>query len=211
MKFTLILIALLVLGFVLPQIFVSDLDAFYSAYGFSGNNFVEHPYVIITSIFLHASIVHLLSNILVLFFFGAAVESELGRLRFLEIFFAGAFAGFLVSFFFYPPSVLGIGASAGIFALIGAGMLVRPLDLSYYPLVLPIPLAFFGLAYALYNAYAFVLNLDPNVAYVGHFGGLAVGLIFGFKKTGFRRGAKIILVTLAIMTLIPVILFLLTK
>ncbi len=208
---TLILICLLILSFVLPQIFVSDINGFYSAFGFSGESFLSRPYVLFTSIFLHASLVHLLSNILVLFFFGAAVESELGKLRMLETFFAGAFAGYLVSFFFYPSTTIGIGASAGVFALIGAGMLVRPLDLSYYPLVIPIPLAFFGLAYALYNAYAFLLNLDPSIAYVGHFGGLIIGLIFGFKKTGMKKGVQIIFVTLVLMTLIPLLLFFLMR
>ena len=207
MRFTLILIAIAALGFVLPLFFVSNTEEFYNTFAFSAENAIKGPYVLITSIFLHASVFHLLSNVLVLFFFGMAVELELGRKNFLLIFFLGAFAGNLVSIFFYPLDTIGIGMSAGVFALVGAGMLVKPLDMSYYPLVIPIPLAFFGLAYALYNAYAFLFNIDPSVSYIGHFGGLVVGLAFGFRETGMKKGLEIILATLAIMTLIPLIRF----
>ncbi|MBI2578145.1 MAG: rhomboid family intramembrane serine protease [Candidatus Aenigmarchaeota archaeon] len=174
-------------------------------YGFSGKNFVANPYVMLTSIFLHASLQHLLANVLVWLFAGGAVESEVGALRMLAIFLLGAFMGNIFSLVFYGPDIVGVGASAGIFALLGAGMLLRPLDLSFYPLVIPIPLAMLGLGYALYNVYGFVANLEPNVSYVGHFGGLFVGLFYGFSKKGVAEGMKIIFITLAVMLLIPLL------
>jgi len=183
----------------------NDPEFVFDNYGFSGINFLKTPYVIITSIFLHASIQHLLANILIWLFAGSAVESEVGALRMLLIFLVGAFFGHLFSFIFYGPAVVGIGASAGIFALLGAGMLLRPLDLSFYPLVIPIPLAMLGLGYALYNAYAFLVGIDPNVSYVGHFGGLFVGLFYGFSKKGVAEGFRIILITFAVMILIPLL------
>ncbi|MCX6816035.1 MAG: rhomboid family intramembrane serine protease, partial [Candidatus Aenigmarchaeota archaeon] len=156
MKYTLFLILIAVLAFFLPAFFVHDVDTFYNTYGFSYENLLARPYVLITSIFLHAGVLHLLSNILVWFFFGAAVEKELGWKKMIIIFLVGAFAGDLFSLFFYPAGIVSIGASAGIFALVGAGMLVAPLDLSFYPLIIPMPLAFLGVLYAIYNAYAFV-------------------------------------------------------
>lgn len=174
-------------------------------YGFSGVNFLKNPYVMVTSIFLHASLQHLLANILIWFFAGSAVESEVGTLRMLFIFLLGAFMGNIFSLVFYGPAVVGIGASAGIFALLGAGMLLRPLDLSFYPLVIPIPLAMLGLGYAIYNTYGFIANLEPNISYVGHFGGLFVGLFYGFSKKGVSEGMRIIFITLAVMLLIPLL------
>ena len=154
---------------------------------------------------MHGSLEHLLSNILVLVFFGLAVESELGWKKMLLIFFIGAFAGDILSALVYPADTLAVGASAGIFALIGAGMLVRPLDLSFYPMIVPIPLALLGLSYALYNAYGFITNIDPNISYIAHFGGLFVGLMFGFRHEGWKKGIRTIILTFLVMVLIPVL------
>ncbi|MBI4018550.1 MAG: rhomboid family intramembrane serine protease [Candidatus Aenigmarchaeota archaeon] len=204
MRATTFLIAAAIAAFIYT-FFLADPDFVLDAYGFSGVNFVKAPYVLITSIFLHASLQHLLANVLVWLFAGSAVESEVGALRMTLLFFLGAFAGHVFSLLFYGPGVVGVGASAGIFALLGAGMLLRPLDLSFYPLVVPIPLAMLGLGYALYNVYGFIFNLEPNVSYVGHFGGLFVGLFYGFSKKGIAEGMRIIFITLAVMLLIPLL------
>lgn len=200
MKLTWLLVLLCVIGFTAGVYFG---EPFYNEYGFSLNNLQQRPYVLLTSIFMHASLEHLLSNMLVLIFFGLAVEAELGWRKMLLIFFLGAFAGDLLSIAAYPADQIAVGASAGIFALMGTGMLVRPLDLSFYPLVVPIPLALLGLAYALYNAYGFIAGIDPEISYIAHFGGLFVGLAFGFRREGWRRGIKIIAVTFLVMVLIP--------
>lgn len=202
MKLTLILVVLCIAGFVVG---IYGGENFYNAYGLSLNNLQSNPLVLITSIFMHGSLEHLLSNVFVLIFFGLAVESELGRKKMLLIFFLGAFAGDLLSLAVYAPDQIAIGASAGIFALVGVGMLVRPLDLSFYPLVMPIPLALLGLGYALYNVYGFVVNLNPEVSYIAHFGGLFVGLAFGIRREGWKRGIKIIAITFLVMILIPVL------
>jgi membrane associated rhomboid family serine protease len=166
---------------------------------------LSNPATLVTSIFLHASLEHLLANILILFFFGIAVEKEMGSRKMLLIFFLGAFAGSLMSLAFYSWGTIGVGASSGIFALIGTGMLVKPLDLSFYPMIVPIPLLFMGLAYALYNLYAFIFVPDQTISYIGHMAGLIVGLIFGFRKTGMKKGMIIITIAIAIMILIPIL------
>ena len=89
MKLTWILVALCVAG---SAYSVYDAGS-YDAFGLSLNNFLQKPYVFFTSIFLHGSLEHLLSNVFVLIFFGLAVESELGWRKALLIFLLGAFAG----------------------------------------------------------------------------------------------------------------------
>jgi membrane associated rhomboid family serine protease len=172
---------------------------------------IEHPYVLITSIFMHGGFDHLIANIFVLFFFGIAVEKELGKLKYLAIFFLGAFAGDFLSLLVYPFDTIAIGASAGIFALIGVGMLVKPLDLSLYPLIIPVPLALLGIAYIIFNVYEFIAMPTSNISYIAHFGGLAVGLAFGFSKEGWRKGLKIILLALTIMIIVPLVWILLIR
>lgn len=208
MKLTIFLIALMIAVFAY-ELSLPDADEFFKAYGFSGANMLERPHVLVTSIFIHGGIAHLLSNIFAMLFFASAVESELGRSKTLAIFLLGAFAGDAFSLLFYPFDAVSVGASAGIFALVGAGMLVKPFDLSMYPFILPVPLAFVGMLYAIYNLYGLFFDVTSNISYAGHFGGLVVGLWFGFRREGFRRSIKIIIISLLALLSVPIILSLL--
>ena len=209
MKLTILLISIMLIVFAAEVFLIEDLDGFFNQYGFSGENLFSRPWVLVTSIFVHGDLVHILSNIAVMFFFGSAIEGELGNKRFLLVFFLGAFAGDIFSLFFYPFDTVGIGASAGIFALIGVGMIVKPFDLSFYPYFLPVPLGLLGIIYAVYNAIGFVSG-PSNISYVAHFGGLFVGLLFGFRQEGWKRGIGIVILMIAIMLMIPLVLLVLT-
>ncbi|MBS3054039.1 MAG: rhomboid family intramembrane serine protease [Candidatus Aenigmarchaeota archaeon] len=189
MKLTLILIAVMAAAFAVS---LTGLESIVNFYGLSGGNFAARPYVIFTSIFLHADLAHLLSNVFALFFFGAAVEAEAGKSRMLPLFFAGALAGAAFSLLYYPPHELAIGASAGVFALVGAGMLLRPMDISFYPYFVPVPLALLGAGYILYNIYGFFFDAASNVSYVAHFGGIFVGLAYGFRRQGIKKSMLVI-------------------
>lgn len=208
MRLTLVLILLMVVVFAY-ELFLADTETFFNTYGFSGANLLERPYVLITSIFIHGSAVHLLSNIMVMLFFSSPVESELGKTKALLIFLVGAIAGDIFSLFVYPFDAISVGASAGIFALIGAGILVKPFDLSLYPFILPVPLALVGMLYAIYNLYGLFFDAGSNISYAAHFGGLIIGLYAGFRLQGFRKSAKIIIVSLFVLLAIPIIIFLL--
>ncbi len=206
MKITLLLILLCIIGFFLPVF--SGVEEAFDNYGFSGENLVSRPWVLLTSVFLHNGLAHLLSNMFILFFFGIAVEAELGK-KMLLVFFLGAFAGSFLSLFVYPFDTISVGASAGIFALVGTGILVRPFDLSFYPLVVPVPLAFLGIFYAIYNAYGFVAELSgleaaSNISYIAHFGGLFVGLYFGFREAG-KKEMRMALLMFLIMIIAPLL------
>lgn len=177
---TYILILVCVIVFAIQSIVFTDpaqADIFFNDYGFSGANLVERPWTIVTSIFIHGDITHLLANILVLYFFGVAVEDELRWKKMLALFFLGAFAGDGISLLFYSFDTISIGASAGIFALIGAGIFVRPFDFSVPN---PVPLGLLGIAYVIYNIFGVFTDAESNISYIAHFGGLIVGLAYGF-------------------------------
>jgi membrane associated rhomboid family serine protease len=74
---------------------------------------------LITSGFLHASILHIGSNMLALFFIGRALEPALGSLRLGIIYFVSLAAGSL-GVIMLEPNALSIGASGAIFGLMGA-------------------------------------------------------------------------------------------
>lgn len=75
---------------------------------------------IATSMFLHGSLLHLLSNMLFLFIFGDNVEHRLGRLRFLLLYFGCGTVGALFHTVLVPQSLgVGQGASAAICGVLG--------------------------------------------------------------------------------------------
>lgn len=194
--------------------FKNSLADLFNNYGFSLQNLIDKKFwVFITSIFLHADPEHLVLNILALFFFGRVVELELGRKKFMLIFFTSAILGNLA---FLLPSFLGasssgsvIGASAAIFGLMGAAMLVKPLELVFYPYLIPIPLILVAVLYTLYNIASFFLvsvNLEEsNIAYISHIAGLATGMLFGFREEGSKKGFAILLFLLILLVITPFI------
>src|SRR5579864_3576420 len=68
------------------------------------------PWTIITYMFLHGSIMHILFNMLGLYFFGPRVEQRLGSNRFLWLYFLSGIAGALLHMLLAPQSPI-IGAS----------------------------------------------------------------------------------------------------
>ncbi len=73
---------------------------------------------LVTAGFLHGGLFHILMNSWVLFDLGAQVEEVFGQRRLVVIYFVSTVVGFLASTFWSPA--LSIGASAGVFGLIGA-------------------------------------------------------------------------------------------
>ena len=194
MKLTTGLIILMMLAFVMiaaqptePQ------EHALNEFGFSKATFLEKPWTPITSIFLHADLVHLLSNILVLLFFGMAVESEMGDKKYLAIFFLAGITGAMLAGMFYPAATVSIGASGAIFGLVGAGMLVQPASMSVFPYLMPIPLAIVGLLYIMYNAMGVIQDPTGQISYIAHFGGLIIGLAFGVHARGILSSIKILI------------------
>jgi len=187
-------------------------EIFYN-FGFSFQNLLIGKFwVFITSIFLHAGVEHLLLNMLALFCFGRIVEMELGKVKFLLVFFASAFIGdlaILVSIFlgFISVSTPTIGISAAIFGLMGTAMLLKPFKFVIYPYLIPIPLILVALVYTLYNIAAFLLvtttETASNISYISHIGGLAAGILFGFREEGSKKGFIALLILLILLITTP--------
>ena len=75
---------------------------------------------LLSSMFLHAGLIHLALNSYVLWIFGVEIERQIGRLVMLAVFLVtGVFAG-ATSFAFAPGYVISVGASGAIFGLVGA-------------------------------------------------------------------------------------------
>lgn len=77
-------------------------------------------YRLLTSVFLHGSILHILFNMYVLVVLGPTLERILGHGRFLLLFIVAGLGGSVASYWLSAPTSLSVGASGAIFGLMGA-------------------------------------------------------------------------------------------
>lgn len=134
------------------------------------------PWTIITSMFTHANLWHILFNMLAFFFFGRFVMSLLGTRYMLLIYFIGGIVG-NIFFMLMAPNSAAVGASGAIYALGGTLIVLRPqLRVVILPIPVPMPLWVAILV-------GFLILLVPGaggIAWQAHLGGLILGVIAGF-------------------------------
>jgi membrane associated rhomboid family serine protease len=145
----------------------------------------------LTSAFLHADLLHVVVNMLFLWIFGGAVESLLGRGRFLALYLSAAYVSAYAQSFL-DPAATGpvVGAAGAIASAIGAYAVLRPrgrvVSLSFVPLfggLFEIPavalvLAWFGLQ--LIPGASNLASTDlasGGTAYLAHVGGFIYGAV----------------------------------
>ncbi|ODS39097.1 MAG: hypothetical protein A7316_11210 [Candidatus Altiarchaeales archaeon WOR_SM1_86-2] len=154
----------------------------------------ERPWTFITSMFMHVGVEHLMGNMIFLFFLGSILERVVGARNFLIIyFFSGLCAGMLV--LFAPElGLMGyydvvMGASGAIFGVVGALVVLRPMQTIYLQFFMPMPMIVFGLLYIGFELYMMMTVGDVGIAHSAHFGGAVGGLIIGAY---FRMNKKYI-------------------
>lgn len=138
----------------------------------------NHPYQwyrIITSMFMHANGAHILSNMFALFFFGILLESIVGSLRFLEIYFISGIAGAIGFLMFSSGKAL--GASAAIMGIITALTVLRPKMIIYF--YSPMPLIVLTSFYVFMDLVG-VFHPTDNIGYISHLFGALAGALWGF-------------------------------
>jgi rhomboid protease GluP len=125
-------------------------------------------YQLITSMFIHATIFHLVGNMLFLLIFGLRGEEMFSLPEYLGIYLAGGLVGNVLSLVFGSVFV-SVGASGAIFALFGACVIYSRRSVRQSILG--------ALVYAFF---LFFINVEPGVNILAHLGGLGFGLIVGY-------------------------------
>ena len=137
---------------------------------------------LISAGFLHADFMHLVFNMMTLYFFGPIVIQAFGAYGFLLVYFGSILLGNIFSLYLYKNQswYSAIGASGGVSGILFTSIAMIP-DLGIYFFFIPIaiPGYIFGFAYFAYSVY---MMLNPkqndNIGHAAHLGGAFFGLIY---------------------------------
>lgn len=163
---------------------------------------VEQPWRALTVALVHEqpSPVHLLFNMVGLFFFGSFVERAIGHWRFLVVYILGAIGGSAMVLLLAEPFsrdwvTYNIGASGAVFAIVGVLLVpTRRLDRNITGVVLFVALNF---------GYGFLVD---GVSWQAHLGGLVVGFVLGCAALLVSKKRSLLLFVLAAVVLLVVVL-----
>jgi membrane associated rhomboid family serine protease len=148
----------------------------------------ERPWSLITYMFLHGGVMHILFNMLALYFFGPRVEERLGARRFLLLYFISGLSGAALSFWFAPSAAI-IGASGALFGVMLAFAHYWP-DVQIYIMgVLPLPARVAVLLMAAFSLWSGLNGSRMGVADFAHLGGFAGGWLY-LQWVDRTRGSK---------------------
>ncbi len=145
------------------------------------------PWSVVTYMFLHAGLGHLLFNMIGLFFFGPRLEDKLGSKSFLWLYFLSGFGGAAFHLVFSTQAPM-VGASGAVYGVLLGFAMFWPRERIYIWGVLPVEawllaaLLVGGSLYAGFNP-----SSASRTAHFAHLGGLAFA--FGYLKwRDWRRG-----------------------
>ena len=172
-----------VLGFGFIAEFVYDQFSIPPRFG----DFLLRPWTIITYAFAHSlsSILHILFNMLVLYWFGRLIVDFLGNQKLINLYVLGALAGSvayllvynLIPFYIERSGFDGmVGASAAVYAVTVAAATLRP-DYTFYLLFLgPVRIKYIAAFYIIISFLGSVgANAGGNIA---HLGGAYIGYLY---------------------------------
>ena len=151
--------------------------------GISRITFTSQPWTIVSAMFVHDGIYHILFNMIALYFYGMYVLTLVGEARFFLVYFIGGLIGNALFLLLAGPYSVAVGASGAIFALGGTLVMLAPrLKVIIFPIPIPMDLWIAIILFAL-------ISLSPGVAWQAHAGGLVTGLAAGyiFKMQTRRR------------------------
>ena len=132
---------------------------------------------LVTTGFLHIGPIHLLFNMLMLWWYGTALESLLGRARFLAVYFVSLLAGSAGALLLTPEAATA-GASGAVFGILGAGLVLERRGINV-----------FGGAALMVVAFNVILSFAiANISIGGHLGGLAGGALAVLALARFGSG-----------------------
>ena len=167
----------------------------------------QHLWSIVTNMFLHGSIFHILANMLSLFFVGSFLEKIIGKKKFFWLYIvsgivASLFFVFLASAFgssslgariFGSPDIAALGASGAIFGLVATLMILTP-NVKVYIFFIPIAMPLWlGMLIMLFGLWIISAAASLPIGNSAHFGGFICGIAYGiYLRIKYRKKVQVL-------------------
>lgn len=139
-------------------------------------------YRMLSSALIHGDMMHLLFNMLTLWFFAPFVISRFGFGGFFILYIGSILGGSLVSLWLHRDEYYyrAIGASGGVIGVVFAMIAIYPkMSLFLFFIPIPIPAWIFGVIYLTISIYGMQKSLG-NIGHDAHIGGALAGIIISF-------------------------------
>jgi membrane associated rhomboid family serine protease len=162
-------------------------------FAFSPDTALVRPWTFLTYMYLHGGLLHLAFNMLMLFFFGPAVEERMGTRGFLGYYTVAGLGGAGLSFviaLFAPVSPF-VGASGAVFGVALAFALNWPdAPIFVFPLPVPIRAKWLVVILATLDLVLAVSGANDGVAHLAHLGGFVAGFLYLRGEAILRQGTS---------------------
>lgn len=168
---------------------------FNGLFALNSANVATQPWQLITHMFMHSGINHLLFNMYALFIFGPLIEKKIDSKRFLWFYMiTGVVAALSFVAYDYLMLLLGqsnmlgvaVGASGAIMGVIGLVIMLYPNMKILFFFVIPMSMRTAGIIFALIDLVG-LFNTGNGVANIAHLGGLVCGLAYGWYLKGQKK------------------------
>lgn len=154
-------------------------------FAFSPGRLLTRPWGMLTYMFVHAGLWHLLMNLLFIFFFGPPLESRWGSDLFIKFYLICGLGGVLLSFAFSGASI--VGASAACYGILLAFAMIWPNVTVYIWGLVPVKVKWLVIFMV---ALSFASAIGPardGVAHLAHLGGAIAGFLL--LQSGLMPGS----------------------
>src|SRR5213078_3824088 len=154
--------------------------SFADAFGFAPAHAWERPWTFVTYMFLHAGILHLALNLLVLWVFGSSVEERMGGRTFVLFYLLCGIGGAASSFVLRQavPVTQIIGASGAVLGVAVAFAWYWPdHPVFVFPLPEPIPAKWLVTFLVAFDLVLALIRASDGIAHLAHLGGVGTALL----------------------------------
>ena len=172
-----------------PQVGYSIIKTFGATPYLLTNEIFQYWYYILSSMFLHGSLMHLVGNLIYLWIFGDNIEDEFGRFNFIIFYILCGIGAVIAQILLDPQSnVTMIGASGAIAGVLGAYMIKFPTARLHVAAIIVIFVTTFIVPAQIVLGIWFIMQLSGGlsslgidttggVAWFSHIGGFVIGII----------------------------------
>ncbi len=137
---------------------------------------LRKPWTLVTYMFVHDGPLHLLFNMLGLFFFGPPLEERWGGREFLKFYLIAGLGAALLSFI--TPTTPIVGASGAIYGILMAYAMYWPDNPVYIWGIFPVKVKWLVTGIVVITVLGSLSSGTSGIAYLAHLGGLATGFLY---------------------------------